>query len=83
MMVIAMRFNPDMIRIIRVQRGLTREEFAKRIGGSRQQVHAWETGKYRPSYGSISAIVSAMGLKSADVFFVMPERRERVGRKAI
>jgi DNA-binding transcriptional regulator YiaG len=72
------RFNPESIKIIREARNLSREEFAAMLGGdtSRQLIHAWETGKYKPSVESLASIVNALSLKSVDIFFTNSDHQD-------
>lgn len=64
------QFNHNSIRIIREARSLSREQLADMIGASRQLVYLWETGKHCPSADYLASIISALGLKSTDIFFV-------------
>ena len=46
--------QPDDIRALRAAYGLTREEFARAIGVTKQTIYFWEHGKYYPArYDSI------------------------------
>lgn len=61
-------FNPDRLEALRLAHGLTREEFAHRVGLTRQILHAWMAGTRRPTVKSIEQIAKAFDLNS-DYFF--------------
>lgn len=52
----------DRIRRLRVDLGLTQQEFADRMHVSRNNVATYETGKSRPGSAAISLIVSTFGV---------------------
>ena len=73
-------FNVDRLEALRLAHGLTREAFAKKIGVSRQVIHAWMTGKKRPNVASIERAAKAFGLDSA--YFFADAGHQNGGRAA-
>jgi putative transcriptional regulator len=63
-----MRFKPDRVTEIRTALGLTRAEFARRLGVSRQMVAFYEEGRYVPGTEVLMTLVSMTGAK-IDSFF--------------
>ena len=61
-------FNPDRLEALRLAHGLTKDQFARRGGVTRQILHAWLTGKSKPTVASIERMATAYGLNSAYFF---------------
>ena len=53
---------------LRKERGLNQEEFAKKIGVSRQTVSSIETGKYNPSLDLAFVISDFFGKRIEEIF---------------
>ena len=64
----AQHFNPDRLEALRLAHGLTKDQFAKKIGITRQIVHLWLTGKQQPTVRTVQKIAEAFGLDSAYFF---------------
>lgn len=60
-------FNPDRLEALRLAHGLTRIQFAKRIGATRQSVNGWLRGQL-PTVASIEKAARAFGISSAYFF---------------
>jgi putative transcriptional regulator len=76
-----MRFQSDRVREIREALGLTRAEFARRLGVSRQMVAFYEEGRYVPGTEVLMTLVSMTGAK-IDSFFVDESDGQSVSKKA-
>lgn len=61
-------FNPDRLEALRMAHGLSRKEFAERIGVSRQIIHAWIAGSRRPTVTTIEKVAKAFDLDSTYFF---------------
>jgi len=61
-------FNPDRLEALRLAHGLTRSEFAARIGISRQIVHAWMSGNTRPTVAKLELVARAFNVDSKYFF---------------
>ena len=46
-------FTPDRVKGIRIQMGISQEEFARKLGVSANAVGSWETGQATPTSGRI------------------------------
>ncbi len=57
------------LRALRTQSGWSQEELGKRLGVSRQTIHAIESEKYDPSLPLAFKIAALFGLKIEDIFF--------------
>lgn len=55
------------LRLIRLQRGLTQEEAARRLGISYQQIQKWEAGHNRLHVGWVGSICQVYGCSPADL----------------
>jgi len=56
------------VRALRVKRGLSQAEFARRLGISRQSVHSIETGRFDPSLPLAFRIAGLLEVPIEDVF---------------
>jgi transcriptional regulator with XRE-family HTH domain len=56
-------FDHEQLRRLREGLGLTHEEFAARIGVTKQAVSSWETGRSSPSLEKLIAVVNRSGAK--------------------
>lgn len=63
-----MTFKTTQIRGLREGLGLTQEEFAKRIGMTKQAVSSWESGQIKPSVDTLAKIASEFGAKIESFF---------------
>jgi putative transcriptional regulator len=56
------------VRALRLERGWTQAEFARKLGISRQSLYAIETGRFDPSLPLAFGIARAFGLTVEDIF---------------
>lgn len=56
------------IEEIRKEKGITQEDFAKKLGVSRQTISSLETGKYNPSIMLAYNIANYFGMAIEEVF---------------
>jgi transcriptional regulator with XRE-family HTH domain len=56
------------IRLLRVKSGLRQADLARALGLSRASIHAWETGKAKPSRDNIQKLINYFRIP-ADYFF--------------
>lgn len=68
----AITYQPSRIQALREGLGLTREEFAARLGVTRQAVAKWETGQAKPTVTTIEKIANEFGVK-IDTFWMARE----------
>ena len=67
----AIDYNFDSIRIIRLCRNMTQAEFWRLVGVSRQYIRLWEGG-HAPTIRNLTKIAQACGFDSLDMFFIIP-----------
>jgi len=77
-MTVPVSFRAGQIRDLREGLGLSQQEFADRIGVTKQSVSSWETGTSEPSIENLLKIVNVTGAK-LDSFFVEAEPAGRKG----
>jgi transcriptional regulator with XRE-family HTH domain len=80
-----MTFN-EKLTLLRKNKGLTQDDFAKAIGVSRQAVYKWENGTSYPEVPKLLEIKAILGISLDDLFddsfeVAMPEKKKRA-RKA-
>ncbi len=61
-------FNPDRLEALRLAHHLTKSDFAKRIGATRQNLHNWMCGRNKPTVSNIERAAKAFGLDSRYFF---------------
>jgi transcriptional regulator with XRE-family HTH domain len=54
-------FQPARLRHCRTAKGLTLAEAGALIGATRQQWHAWETGRHKPQFETVLKLAAAVG----------------------
>ena len=64
----AIEYNFDSIRIIRLCRNMSQAEFGRLVGVSRQDIRLWEGGN-APTVRNLTKIARACGFDSLDIFF--------------
>lgn len=64
----AQHFNPDRLEALRLAHRLTKDQFAKRGGITRQILHVWLTKKSQPKVSSLERVAIAFGLPSSYFF---------------
>lgn len=64
------------LEILRKERGLSQEEFGRRMGVTRQTIISLEKGKYNPSLELAFKIAGFFG-KSIEEIFIYQEEKER------
>ncbi len=62
----------DVIRGLRLEKGLTQEEFAKELHVSMSTINKWENGKKKPSYDTIVFLCKYFNI-SADILLGLKE----------
>lgn len=60
-------FNPDRLEALRLAHRLSKSEFARRIGATRQSLHLWLNGQM-PNVASVEKAARAFGIDSAYFF---------------
>ena len=60
------------IRQLRVARGMTQEELARKLYVTRQTVSAWETGRSQPDLDTLEQIAAALGVEVTEVIYGAP-----------
>ncbi len=66
------RFSPPQITKHREAAGLTRQQFANRIGRSWWTVYGYEVGKYAPTADGLAEIAHALECSIDDLFAEEP-----------
>ena len=61
-------FNPEVLRRLREERGLTRAELEAMSGVDRETIYAWEAGRRVPSARRLAQVARALGAKLDDFF---------------
>lgn len=56
--------RPSAVRALRARMGMTREQFARRLGVSPGSIFLWETGRARPRAASLARLRKAQGGKT-------------------
>lgn len=72
----------EKLTILRKNKGLTQDEFAKAIGVSRQAVYKWESGSSYPEVPKLLEIKALYGISLDDLFddsfeIAVPEKKKR------
>lgn len=70
-----LRFRPERVTEIRVALGLSRAEFARRLGVSRQMIAFYEEGRHTPGGEVLMTLVSLTGAKFESFFAAEPDRQ--------
>ena len=63
------------IEVIRKERGIRQDEFARLMGVSRQTISSLETGKYNPSINLAYKIAKYFGMTIEEVFIFDEEEK--------
>ena len=63
-----LRFRPDRLREIRTVLGLSRAEFARRLGVTRQMIAFYEEGTYVPGTEVLMQLLAVTGAKMESFF---------------
>lgn len=71
-------FQPNRISALRQGLGLSVEEFAERLGVSRQTVYDWESGEREPSLANLLKIVNITRAKLENFFTSDPKTDKSV-----
>jgi len=61
-------FKPDQIRALREGLGDNQQEFAQRVGVSKQAVSQWESGATEPTIENLLRMVNVTGAKLESFF---------------
>jgi transcriptional regulator with XRE-family HTH domain len=61
------------LRSLRVERGLTLQRLAERIGSNKGTISAWEHGAYTPTLDSLVRLAAALGVRVEEL--VAPRQR--------
>ena len=78
----------EKLTVLRKNRGLTQDEFAKAVGVSRQAVYKWENGNSYPEVPKLLEIKALYGISLDDLFddsfeVAVPEKKKRAAKKEI
>ena len=78
----------EKLTILRKNKGLTQDEFAKAVGVSRQAVYKWENGNSYPEVPKLLEIKALYGISLDDLFddsfeVAAPEKKKRSAKKEI
>ena len=78
----------EKLTILRKNKGLTQDEFAKAVGVSRQAVYKWENGNSYPEVPKLLEIKALYGISLDDLFddsyeVAAPEKKKRAAKKEI
>ena len=77
----------EKLTVLRKNKGLTQDEFAKAVGVSRQAVYKWENGNSYPEVPKLLEIKALFGISLDDLFddsyeVAVPEKKKRSAKKA-
>lgn len=61
-------FNPEVLRKLREERGLTRAELEAKSGVDRDTFYAWESGRRVPSARRLAQVARVLGARLDDFF---------------
>jgi DNA-binding XRE family transcriptional regulator len=75
-----LKYEPNVIKVLRVSKGMTPSQFAREIGVERQNIYHWERGT-RPTIDAFVQIANAFGLKSLDIFFSNSDYRGETSKQ--
>lgn len=78
----------EKLTVLRKNKGLTQDEFAKAVGVSRQAVYKWENGNSYPEVPKLLEIKALYGISLDDLFddsfeIAVPEKKKRAAKKEI
>lgn len=78
----------EKLTVLRKNKGLTQDEFAKAVGVSRQAVYKWENGNSYPEVPKLLEIKALFGISLDDLFddsyeVATPEKKKRSAKKAV
>lgn len=66
----------DTLKSLRVSKGLTQTELAKKVGvSSPAVVSQWEVGRYNPTPTLIPKVAEALGVTPKYLFFILNNRK--------
>ena len=82
-----MTFN-EKLTLLRKNKGLTQDDFAKAIGVSRQAVYKWENGTSYPEVPKLLEIKALLEISLDDLFddsfeVAMPEKKKRAKKEIV
>lgn len=75
------RYNPDAIRGLRRELGLTKADFGRKLGVTKQYVHQLELGQRKPNVRTLERIMEAYGVESALFFAPVPASAQEQDEK--
>lgn len=58
----------DILRELRLEKGLTQEQLAKELHFSLSIINKWENGKKKPGYDNLKIIMQYFGVSANDLF---------------
>ena len=70
------KFYHEKLYILRKTKGMSQEEFAEKIGVSRQSIYAWECGKSMPDIENIYKMCKILGIEINELTNLTPVERE-------
>lgn len=71
------RTNSSPIAMARMEKGMTQEQLAHAIGVEKQQVSAWEVGRYRVPLKVLRQIAGVLGVDWVTLVEQQPEKKKR------
>ena len=76
----------EKLTVLRKNKGLTQDEFAKAVGVSRQAVYKWENGNSYPEVPKLLEIKALYGISLDNLFddsfeVAVPEKKKRAAKK--
>lgn len=64
-------FNPEVLRRLKEERGLTRAELEAKSGVDRDTIYVWKSGRRVPTARRLALVARALGAR-LDGFFALP-----------
>lgn len=71
----------EKIKRLRLEKGLTQEQFAEKAGVLKQSVSLWERGKMKPRITAVNKLSEAFGVNFLDVLLAEPSYPHWVSAK--
>ncbi|MER7695562.1 helix-turn-helix transcriptional regulator [Streptomyces sp. NPDC096095] len=63
----SLRFDPDALRRMREQQGISQGQLSRQVAGNRIAVNAWECGRKVPTLDTIGRLADALGIEYTDL----------------
>lgn len=75
------RFIGEWLADYRIQKDVTQQELADKLGVTRTAVHYWETGKRRMYAYQLMDYCEALGIDAQELVYALKERDRKCKRK--